>query len=377
MVFITSIQQTLLINLVSSAIWNTFARSNTDRIETQQSSASPSHPIGTIARTDKGRGVVIMDRSDYGCMMETILQDPSTFTPIDHDLTIVHKNRLTRTLWRLKNERFITQADYDLVKPVGCGRGKLLTNRWSHLCSSPYVIKDSFDFIRKVQQSPHADKMMVSFDVTGLFTNVPLAFSIDHILDRMYPISSTRCNKLREQMDRSLRAATSEIHLLFDKKNWLPAQRCSHGWFTRSRCCWCLDWTHKQRVDTLNIVSNTHPSIKFTYEVEANRSPSSDIQDNHLQEANVYWIDEKCDINANADAVEVSRALAFQIGARKDGLLAWGESRFPLFWQQYHISMPLLYKRARRCLSVCATSISSKSSPSISSHVLRMNRSLV
>jgi hypothetical protein len=40
-----------------------------------------------ITRPDKGRGVVIMNRSDYVQKMNTILDDRSTFTPIHYDPT--------------------------------------------------------------------------------------------------------------------------------------------------------------------------------------------------------------------------------------------------------------------------------------------------
>jgi DnaJ-class molecular chaperone len=37
--------------------------------------------------------------------------------------------------------------------------------------------------------------MRASFDVTLLDTNVPLTFTIDYILDRMYPTCSGSCQK--------------------------------------------------------------------------------------------------------------------------------------------------------------------------------------
>jgi hypothetical protein len=58
------------------------------------------------------------------------------------------------------------------------------------LGNSPCVITDSFDIIQDIQQSTQMDMMMVSFDVTSLYANVPLTFTIEYILDRMYPTCS-------------------------------------------------------------------------------------------------------------------------------------------------------------------------------------------
>jgi hypothetical protein len=172
-----------------------------------------------ITRPDKGRGVVLMDRTEYNLKMESILRDESTFKALDHDPTILSENRLIRTLLRLQKRSFITRDKCNMArqvgsraarlyglpklhkpdaplrpvmsatKTVGHGLGKMLTYRLSELRQSPHAIKDSFDFVKKVRGSTNTDKMMVSFDVTSLFTNVPLTYTIDYILNKMHPAS--------------------------------------------------------------------------------------------------------------------------------------------------------------------------------------------
>jgi hypothetical protein len=172
-----------------------------------------------ITRPDKGRGVVIMDHADYIQKMNTILDDRSAFTLIDHDPTLDNENELTRFLLVLKKEGFVSDQEYKLACPNGSrpariyglpklhkkrenyplrpvmsatktvayGLGKMLANRLNTLRTSPYMIKDRFDFMQKIRKSELADKTMVSFDVTSLFTKVPLTFTIDLILEKMYP----------------------------------------------------------------------------------------------------------------------------------------------------------------------------------------------
>ena len=356
-----------------------------------------------ITRPDKGRGVVIMDRSDYVSKMQTILQDPSTFTPLDHDPTIANENRVTRLLLRLKKERYITQADYNLARPIGSraarlyglpklhkpnhplrpvmsatktvgyGLGKMLTQRLSHLRSSPYVIKDSFDFVRKVRDSPHADKTMVSFDVTSLFTKVPLKFTIEYILDRMYPVCAKPCDKLarakkcrnckrRDDLRTLLQEATAKTHFLFDNKMYVQHNGVAMGaplapvvadifmahletslmdqlmetgvceWHRYVDDTFVLIEPTTNVVDVLNILNSFHPSIKFTYEVEANRSlPFLDVRVTRSPERQTF-------------ETTIYRKPTFT------GLMTRWDSYVPMNYKKASIDSMI-----RRALSICST----------------------
>jgi hypothetical protein len=73
---------------------------------------------------------------------------------------------------------------------------------------------------------------MVSFDVIGLFTKVPLAFTIEYILDRMHRVCAKPCDKLprarkcsncKKKVDLRalLQAAILETHFLFDNQMYV------------------------------------------------------------------------------------------------------------------------------------------------------------
>ncbi|CAF1508570.1 unnamed protein product [Adineta steineri] len=223
-----------------------------------------------ITRPDKGRGVVLMDLSKYNQKMNVILSDLSTFTPITLDPTIENENRLITLLLQFKNDGFISDSEYNLARPrrsrpsrlyglpklhkedkslrpvmsatktVGYGLGKMLTNRMSHLRISPYVVKDTFDFVNKIRSSKHIDKTMVSFDVKSLFTCVPLSYTLDLILDKLYPSCSLKCeNQARSQLcaecrrrrdfESLLKIATSETHFTFDGKMYVQHNGVAMG----------------------------------------------------------------------------------------------------------------------------------------------------
>ena len=115
------------------------------------------------------------------------------------------------------------------TKIVDYGLGKALTRRWDHLRRTPYVAKDIFDFVRRIRASVNIDKRMLSFDISSLFTNVLLKFTIDLILDRLYPASAINCkDKLRTCQCKEchrrgefrivLEAATSDTQFMFDDR---------------------------------------------------------------------------------------------------------------------------------------------------------------
>ena len=296
-----------------------------------------------ITRPDKGRGVVIMNRADYVQKMNTILNDSSAFTLIHHDPTLDTESDLNTFLLELKKEGFITEQEYKLsystgsrpariyglpklhkarenyplrpvmsaTKTVTYGLGKMLANRLNTIRTSPYIIKDSFDFIQKIKQLELGNRTMVSFDVTSLFTRVPLTYTIDLILNKMYPKCSAKCKykqrsrlctecRKRYNFEYLLRLATSKTHFIFDKKMYIQHNGVAMGaslapiiadifmshlketLMDRLRqngvCQWyryvddtfvIIEPTTKIE-NLLEILNNFHQSIKFTYQLEMN-----------------------------------------------------------------------------------------------------------
>jgi hypothetical protein len=147
---------------------------------------------------------------------------------------------------------------------------------------------------------------MVSFDVTSLFTKVPLAFTIEYILDRMHAVWAKPCDKLprarkcsncKKKVDLRalLQAAIAETHFLFDKQMYVQKNGVAMGaplapvvahifmahletslmnqlmetgvceWHRYVDGTFVLIEPETNVVDVLNILNNFHWSIKFTY----------------------------------------------------------------------------------------------------------------
>jgi hypothetical protein len=81
---------------------------------------------------------------------------------------------------------------------------------------------------------------MFSFDVASLFITVPVSFTIECILDRMYSVCAKPCDKLprakkcsnckrRVDIRALLREATAETHFLFDNKVYVQHNGVAMG----------------------------------------------------------------------------------------------------------------------------------------------------
>ncbi|CAF1553686.1 unnamed protein product [Adineta ricciae] len=171
-----------------------------------------------ITKPDKGRGVVILDHSDYISKMNELVNDTTTFRLVDIDPTIKEEAKLHRKLLALKASGFLSNEEYGMCRRVGSqparlyglpkthkdgvplrpilsatgtfnyGVAKMLVNRLTHLRLHHTVISDTFSFVDQlhrltIDMSKHK---IVSFDVTSLFTNVPLDYTIDLIVEQVY-----------------------------------------------------------------------------------------------------------------------------------------------------------------------------------------------
>ena len=216
------------------------------------------------------------------------------------------------------------------TKTVGYGLGKMLTRRLDHLRRTPYVVKDTFDFVRRIQASGNTDKRMLSFDVSSLFTNVPLTFTIELILDRLYPACTINCkDKPRTRQCKEcyrrgefrilLEAATSDTQFMFDGKIFVQHNGVAMGaplapiiadvfmaelettlmdrleqkgvreWHRYVDDTFVLVEPDTNIQDVLDILNGFHSSIKFTFEFEeANSLPFLDVRVSRSTSTNVF-----------------------------------------------------------------------------------------
>ena len=176
-----------------------------------------------ILKPDKGSGVVVLDKVDYIRKMTTILSDATKFRRIGptevHDNTSKIEDDVRKFLVELVKKKQLPKEVQEAIRPVGSQLPRLyglpkthkegvplrpilsMTNSVQHKLAkwltrllepvlefySAHCIKDSFTFAEFMRGTvADTSSVMCSFDVSSLFTNVPLAETIRICADKLY-----------------------------------------------------------------------------------------------------------------------------------------------------------------------------------------------
>ena len=199
-----------------------------------------------ITRPDKGRGVVLMNKSEYLDKSHEILNDITIFRKISEDL-LTHitrlEDKLNRILKSIKNN--IGWKNYNSLYASGSQPGimyclpkvhkpniplrpiissintvnyklaKFLVPYLNSIFSKQYILDDSNSFIQYLKTLTLPNNfVMASFDIKSLFTNVPLKETTYIILSKLNPNHFYIINKTN--LKKLLDFATTESCFLFN-----------------------------------------------------------------------------------------------------------------------------------------------------------------
>ena len=195
---------------------------------------------------------MLLNRSDYIAKSFQFL-DGRQFNKLDHDPTKSFQGKVQRCLLKMKKvfdkntyKRLYPSSSQpglffglakihklrensnivdDLpIRPVISNIGtatyeisKYLANLLSPLTKSEYTISSTKEFIQRLKSKsidPNYD--MVSFDVTSLFTNVPLNYTIEVILDKIFKEKLITTKLSRDNFKQLLELCTKEMHFSFN-----------------------------------------------------------------------------------------------------------------------------------------------------------------
>ena len=305
-----------------------------------------------ICKADKGGKVVVLDKWTYKEKMEELLQDENTYQTINNDplkkwqhsfnkqLKQILKDfpdletrfrafmpRLPRMygLPKLHKEnipmRPIVSTNNSIEYKLSSWISKILSACTNKICNTTVI--NSLDFKEKIQRINHDHKIIASFDIKSLFTNIPIDECINllshelHNLNIDIPIPIDVFLKL-------LKLAVTNCYFSFNDRFYIQKTGLPMGsplspilanifleFYERDKLSSVLDFdrnTWLRYVDdvfvilpnTTNIpqlieqINSLHPSIQFTFEQEQNLSlPFLDIhviknQNNHRFNFKVY-----------------------------------------------------------------------------------------
>ena len=205
-----------------------------------------------VSKPVKGSGFVIMNKNDYISKMDFILQDNSKFENLgpssEFDDTAKIEAHIQGRLLQLKKEGLLPSKIYSMIRPIGSQRPRMyglpkihkqdvplrpilsmagsaqhqlaqwLTSVIDPVLSlySTYCISDSFTFADKIKTFNFFPSVFLCFyDVCSLFTNVPLADTIEICADALYDSELTPPPFPRAVFVELMQTATSSVEFSF------------------------------------------------------------------------------------------------------------------------------------------------------------------
>ena len=106
-------------------------------------------------------------------------------------------------------DSFIDTYNYKVAQHLA----SLLSPHFPSNCAT----KDSFSFIEEIKQLNTYGKFLTSFDVTSLFTNIPLEETINIAIDTIFE-NYPNIKFTRKELQKPFKIATSETQFIFNNE---------------------------------------------------------------------------------------------------------------------------------------------------------------
>ena len=84
----------------------------------------------------------------------------------------------------------------------------------SSLVPNDYSCKDTFSFVSQIKNANLSKKFLVSYDVTSLFTNIPLQETIDIAINLIFN-HNPNLNIIKKELQKIFLFPTSQTHYIF------------------------------------------------------------------------------------------------------------------------------------------------------------------
>ena len=198
-----------------------------------------------VLRPDKGSGVAIMNKDDYLNKMYEVLSDNKRFLPDTKSKDMTHQTErsVCQLINKLLQDKVIDKTLHTSLRPRGSHLPRMyglpkthknaaplrpilaMTNspqhklaRWLAAVIEPirksisrFSLKDSFDFINRLEGKNARNCFMVSFDVVSLFTNISPEETIDIVCTY-----SSMTDIPRSQLRELLLLCTKNVQFVFN-----------------------------------------------------------------------------------------------------------------------------------------------------------------
>ena len=207
-----------------------------------------------ICKPDKGNGTVLLNKSDYMDKMESILHDESKFHKRNDDIYKVNigiEDKINYQLRKLKKNNSITESVYNELYVSGSSPSvmyglakvhkegvplrpilaaysspsyrvtKFLITFIQHLTVNQYTLSNSYVFKEQIEQLEFDHEVyLASFDITSLFTNVPVKETLDIAVNLLFQNNEYVRNITKSVFKKLLELCISDHHFIFNKTHY-------------------------------------------------------------------------------------------------------------------------------------------------------------
>ena len=331
-----------------------------------------------LLRPDKGSGVVVMNIRDYHSKFQRILSDRSKFQVDQHqeDASVKVTKSVSTVLSKLKSRGIITPDLQRRLLPQGAvvprmyGLPKLHKDgvplrpivsmtrsaleplsKWLADVLKPVesafttkCVKDSFELVEKLSVVNVPNTIMASFDVSSLFTNVPIKETIDIIVQEVKQ-DPALCPIPLDLLKEMLLLCTSNVQFLFNDVFYRQkdgvAMGSSLGPFFAN-----VFMGHIERILSRDIASSCLFYVRYmddTLAVVRGKSEASKLLTMfNSVHCNLSFT---CELESN-DCISFLDVLVHR---RTDGFLSFSVFRKKTWrgvYMSFHSFVPIAYKRA-------------------------------
>lgn len=223
------------------------------------------NPSIIISRPDKGRGVVLQNRSEYTEKMLAILSDTTKFKQLPAQTDAIktvrtQEDKINRFLRKLLDKNVITKSQYNDLYCSGTSLGtmyglpkvhkhgtplrpilttystpsyklsKFIIPLLQPCISNAHTASNSYDFLQKLSTLDlPAEPHMVSYDVTSLFTNIPLKETITIICNKLFHNKDLYHGFTRTDFETIIKLATQDTFFLFNNNIYTQVDGTAMG----------------------------------------------------------------------------------------------------------------------------------------------------
>ena len=121
------------------------------------------------------------------------LKQKNFFIEIEYDKLYASGYAAARICGTPKMHKFVSTDSFPKLRPIVSYIGTFNYNLARFLCDllSPlvpndYSCKDTFSFVSQIKNANFSKKFLVSYDITSLFTNIPLQETIDIAINLIF-----------------------------------------------------------------------------------------------------------------------------------------------------------------------------------------------